>query len=84
MLWHPRRAVNSAAAERAAAVATTSFPLGVLCPGTLLAVVSAGAGIALLGAGVLRLRLRGRPSEARSVAITPTPGGGLVTVAGSF
>ncbi len=48
-----------------------------------IAIVLAGAGIALVGAGVLRFALRGH-SETGRVALTPTSSGGLLTLTRSF
>ncbi|HSK02098.1 MAG TPA: hypothetical protein VK932_12690 [Kofleriaceae bacterium] len=47
------------------------------------AVVLAGAGVALVSAGVLRFVTRGHP-ETGHVALTPARGGGLLTLTRSF
>ena len=47
------------------------------------AVVLAGGGAVLIGAGLLRYKLRNK-GEARGVAIAPTSGGGLITWTGGF
>ena len=52
----------------------------------LVSVALVGGGVALVGAGVVRFVLHGRrsSSEGRRLALTPAPGGGFITWAGSF
>jgi len=47
-------------------------------------IVFAGAGIALVTAGVLRYKLRSKPHESNSLAVVPNEHGGLITWSGGF